>query len=263
MPEVYDLAKVTAADVALVGGKAASLGELLQGGFRVPKGFVVAAGAKSLSPGLIQQIDAIFGKLGLARVAVRSSGISEDGKKQSWAGQFATFLHVDRAGLFKAIQACWDSAKAERVAAYGQAAALAVLVQEMVDAETSGVAFSINPVTGNKDEIMIEAVYGLCEPLVQGLATPDNYVVAKDAGTLISQAIASKPTMLTYQNGATTGVAVGLDTQNQPAVSNKQLVEIASLVRRIEQHYGFPVDIEWSYQDDQLYLLQARPITTI
>lgn len=254
---------VSMRDVAAVGGKAASLGELLQAGFRVCKGFIVTADETRLTPKLTAQIYEAFDQLGLTRVAVRSSGVSEDAKDQSWAGQFATFLHVDRDGLLQAIQACWDSAKADRVQAYGKPAALAVLVQQMVHSDTSGVAFSVNPITANQTEVMIEAVYGLCETLVQGIATPDNYLLTKSDGRLVEQGIATKTTQLTYAQGQTVEQPVEPSKQNLPALAPKQLTEIVALVRRIEQHYGFPVDIEWSYQDAQLYLLQARPITTM
>ncbi len=238
---VLSLTDVTMQDVNLVGGKAASLGELLHANHRVAPGFVITADQTQMSAELVKEVVAALDRLGLTRVAVRSSGVSEDSKDQSWAGQFVTVLHVQRDGLLKAIQDCWDSATTARAAAYGQPGQLAVLVQQMIDGDVSGVAFSVNPVSGSADELMIEAVIGLCEPLVQGTATPDNYLINKTTNAVVSKDI----------------------VQSRPVLSGKQIQAVAALTKSIEDHYGFAVDIEWSFQNDQLYLLQARPITTV
>jgi phosphoenolpyruvate synthase/pyruvate phosphate dikinase len=262
-PRLRKLHELSMDDVASVGGKAASLGELLRANHRVPPGFVVTAHAQSMSPELAMEIMRLYDELGLGRVAVRSSGVDEDAKDKSWAGQFTTFLHIGRGGLLKAIEACWRSAGNARVKAYGSTNKLAVLVQQMINSEVSGVAFSVNPVTHKQDEVMIEAVYGLCEPLVQGLATPDNYLLAKLDGSILEQDTAEKPSLLAYKNGKISEVPVAKAKQQQPALSPAQLREIARLVRQVEEYYGFPVDIEWAYQNDTLYLLQARPVTTL
>jgi phosphoenolpyruvate synthase/pyruvate phosphate dikinase len=257
--KVKHLKDIRAADRQTAGGKAASLGELAAAGHPVPNGFVVLASDEPLNP---EDILRAYDGLALGNVAVRSSGIGEDGQNQSWAGQFATLLHVQRDGLLGAVQACLDSAKAARVQAYGNALALAVLVQQMIHSQTAGVAFSSNPITGDRDEIMIEAVYGLGELLVQGTVTPDNYLLTH-AGQLIEQDIAHKPILLTYENGATTELAVDPARQHQPALSSNQLRDIVRMVTRIEAHYDYPVDVEWAYdQTGRLHLLQARPITT-
>lgn len=264
---VRTLSDVTRAHTPEVGGKAASLGELLRAKHRVPNGFVVTTHTEQrLTPAVSKDILKHFDNLGAKRVAVRSSGVNEDGQARSWAGQFATFLHIDREGLLDAVRACWVSADAARVAAYANGTALggmAVLVQQMVDSDIAGVAFSIHPITGNDSQVMIEAVYGLGELLVQGLATPDNYVTDKATGKLLEATVAEKMTMLTYQNGHTIEIGVEDERQNQSTLSAKQLTELTRLVRDIEKHYGFPVDIEWAYEGNQLYLLQARPITTL
>ena len=248
-----------------VGGKAAVLGELLQAKHRVPPGFVITTlSEQKLTPTLSKAILTQYDKLGLDHVAVRSSGAAEDGQDQSWAGQFATFLHVQRDALLDAVHACWVSADAARVAAYANGArigGLAVLIQKMVHSDIAGVAFSINPITHAAGEVMIEAVYGLGELLVQGLATPDNYCTDKATGRLLQAEIAERPTLLTFEGGRTIEIAVTLHLQRKPTLSAAHLKELTALVRRIEAHYGFPVDIEWAYEDDQLYLLQARPIT--
>ena len=133
----------------------------------------------------------------------------------------------------------------------------------MVHSEVAGVAFSVNPVTGDTNQIVVEAVYGLGELLVQGLGTPDNYLVDKTTDEVLASDIAEKLTMLTFQNGHTVEVAVDDAKQQAGALSTDQVREVAALATAIEMHYGFAVDIEWAYQDGQLFLLQARPITTL
>ena len=264
---VRKLSDVTQTHADGVGRKAAALGELLQAKYRVPDGFVITTRAEQrMTPELAKAILKHFDDLGLTRAAVRSSGVSEDGVDQSWAGQFATFLHVERGGLLGAIRACWVSADAARVAAYANGAkvgGLAVLVQQMVHSRVAGVAFSVNPVTGDQSQVMVEAVYGLGELLVQGLSTPDNYVLDKATSQVLQTEIAEKLTMLTFARGHTIEIGVPEVQQNQPALSDKELHEVAKLVQDVEAHYGFPVDIEWAYEGSELYLLQARPITTV
>jgi rifampicin phosphotransferase len=258
--KVKRLKDIRAHDIPTAGGKAASLGELAAAGHPVPDGFVVLATSEPVNAADILRL---YDELNMGNVAVRSSGIGEDGQSQSWAGQFATLLHVQRDGLFDAIHMCLDSANAARVQSYGNAQALAVLVQHMVHSQTAGVAFSCNPINGNRDEIMIEAVYGLGELLVQGTVTPDNYLLTR-TGQLIEQDIAHKPHLLTYEHGATIAVAVDPARQNEPTVNTRQLRAIARMVTSIESHYGYPVDVEWAFdQAGILHLLQARPITTL
>lgn len=262
---VYKLRAIRATHVPLVGGKAASLGELLHAGHPVPPGFVIGASERTLSPALAASVLAAFDELGMRRVAVRSSGVGEDGSEQSWAGQFATLLHVNRDALLQAIQACWDSTQTARVAAYanGDHLELAVLVQHMVNSDVAGVAFSVNPITGNKNEMIAEAVYGLGELLVQGTVTPDNFLLDKQTGAILDQDIAEKTIQLTYHNGQTAEVEVPTELRSIPALTPAQLAELAALTRRVESYYGYPVDIEWAFERGTLYLLQARPITTL
>jgi len=262
---VLPLQHIRMSDRSNVGGKAASLGELLAAKHPVPPAFVITADEQRLTSKLTTEVLQHFDELALTHVAVRSSGIGEDGHHQSWAGQFATLLHVTRSGLPTAIQTCWDSAATPRATAYagGKTFNLAVVVQHMVYSDTAGVAFSVNPITGNKQEVIIEAVYGLGEQLVQGLATPDNYITNKTNGKLHTQDIATKQTMLAYASGKVTEITVDPTMQTKAALMPKQLAEITALVTAIETYYGFPVDIEWAYENGKLYLLQARPITTI
>jgi phosphoenolpyruvate synthase/pyruvate phosphate dikinase len=262
---VHFLHTIRATHVAQAGGKAASLGELLHAGHPVPPAFVVTTDEHQLSPTLSAAILAAFDELGTQRVAVRSSGVGEDGQDQSWAGQFATLLHVERDSLLPAIQACWDSTNTARVAAYadGESLKLAVLVQQMVDSDVAGVAFSANPITGNNNEMIIEAVYGLGELLVQGTVTPDNFLLDKQTGKVIDQDIAEKTILLAYRNNRMAEQEVPIHLQRSPALSRRQLAELATLTCEVELYYGYPVDIEWAFEAGKLYLLQARPITTL
>lgn len=262
---VRHLHSIRASHVSHVGGKAASLGEMLAAGHPVPPAFVITADEQLLSPALSMDILKAYDVLRSRHVAVRSSGVGEDGQTQSWAGQFATFLHVDRDNLLAAVRDCWDSANNARVAhyAHGLSFNLAVLVQHMVHSDVSGVAFSVNPITGNRDEIIVEAVYGLGELLVQGIATPDNFLLHKDTGDIIEQDIATKDVKLAYADADIAEIPIAAELQNLPALTPAQLQEIAQLARKIEAYYDYPVDIEWAYENGTLYLLQARPITTL
>jgi pyruvate,water dikinase len=241
---IFRLDEVDLGRTASVGGKAANLGELMGAKYLVPTGFVITAGDdKQIPPGLAKQSLKMFDELKLEKAAVRSSGVNEDSKERSWAGQFVTILHVERKGLLKAIETCRQSVKSTRSPSYGKTADLAVIVQKMIYGDVSGVAFSVNPVNGSKSEVVIEAVKGLCEPLVQGTVTPDNYTADKQSGKVKASSV----------------VSANPDGVLKP----KQLKQVFELVYSVENHFGYPVDIEWTYKTGKLYLLQARPITTL
>jgi rifampicin phosphotransferase len=233
-------------DVKLAGGKGSSLARMITAGFRVPDGFVIIAAAKTMDDELKDEIFAAFDQLGAEKVAVRSSALAEDGTKDAWAGQMDTFLNVGRNGLIEAVQKCWRSAGSQRAKAYAEekgldAGCLAVVVQEMIDGDVSGVAFSVHPVTNNKNQVIIEAVKGLADKLVSGEITPDSYVADKRTNEIISQA-----------------------AQNSNALLNQaQLSELSETAAKLEEYFGFPVDVEWTFANGQLFILQSRPITTL
>ncbi len=261
-------------DLALVGGKGLSLGRMINIGLPVPQGFVVTTELyKDFKDGLglneqsQAEILAAFDSLANNRVAVRSSAISEDSDTASWAGQFESYLNVTRDELIQKVQDCWTSVSGATAYARTQGLredelTLAVVIQEMVDSEVSGVAFSVNPLNHEKDEIMIEASYGLGELLVQGMVTPDNYVISKRGKSVLSSKIVTKTTMLVYQDGGTKEMPVSSDMQEKSCLSDEQLHELSSLVCRIEEYYESPQDVEWALQEDKLYIVQSRPITT-
>lgn len=264
---------ITDDDIGLVGGKALSLGKMTRAGIPVPAGYVITtdlfkvyqtAGVidKSVQDALYEAFDA----LGAARVAVRSSAIAEDSSTASWAGQFESYLNVERGELLDRVVDCWKSTSDGYEYAAAQnishdLLAMGVVIQQMVDSEVAGVAFSVNPISHAADEIMIEATYGLGELLVQGMVTPDNYVVSKAGGTILGSHVVKKPTMLVYQDGRNAKVAVLTDKQEQSCLTEDELRQLTEIIRAIEDFYGSPQDIEWALANNEFYIVQSRPIT--
>lgn len=266
------LGEVNKAHVALVGGKAASLGEMIQAGIQVPPGFVVTTDAfrAGMSAELEKKALAAFDKLKQKRVAVRSSAVAEDSSTASWAGQLDTYLNVSRDGLIKAIQDCWQSIDSAHAQSYANEnnvgedqRAVAVVVQAMVDSEVAGVMFTANPITSNRDECVIEAVYGLGELLVQGTVTPESYVMTKASGKIWEHQLHSQKKMLVFRDGKNQEVALDASRLDKPILTNKQLSDLLAAAKQIETHYEFPQDIEWAIANNELYIVQSRPITTL
>jgi len=205
------------------------------------------------------------------KVAVRSSATSEDTAATSFAGMNETFTNVtgDEA-LISRIVDCWASAFGPRVVAYradqgvDAEPVIAVVVQQMVDSERSGVMFSIDPATGDRTRIVIEAALGLGEVVVSGAVEPDTYVVAKDGPRLASVRVGHQHFMI-HQGANGEDERIDLDdaTGARRVLSDDEVLELARLGARVEQHYGEPQDMEWAYRGSDLYLLQSRPITTL
>lgn len=260
-------------DISEVGGKGASLIKMHQAGIPVPKGFVIATNAynelhkQELPENFQKALLEAFDSLDVQRVAVRSSAVSEDSDTASWAGQFDSFMNVTRDTLIDSVKKCWASVDdamsyAETQQVSGNSLAIAVVVQEMVDSDVAGVAFSVNPINHDSNQIMIEATFGLGELLVQGMVNPDNYVLSKINGSIVSKHISTKTVMLTYKDGTTQQVPVDEVLRDIPCLDENQLSEIGQMVKRIEQYYGTPQDIEFAYSDNVLNIVQSRPITT-
>lgn len=260
--------------VAEVGGKGASLGEMTKAGIPVPPGFVVTAETyrqfidSEIPIEVQEEILRSFDELGVERVAVRSSAIAEDSKTASWAGQLESYLNVTRDKLIENIRQCWNSIKSERALAYAAEQNLpedqlvvAVVVQKMVDSDVSGVMFTINPITKNQDEIMIEAGFGLGEMIVQGMITPDNFIYNKKLKEVTNFDIQVQDTMMVFADEQTKEVPVPEDKKDKAALTETQVKELAQIGLRIEDHYGFPCDIEWVLEKNKFYIVQSRPIT--
>jgi phosphoenolpyruvate synthase/pyruvate phosphate dikinase len=196
------------------------------------------------------------------RVAVRSSGISEDLPNASFAGQHETILNVgDEVILLASIKKCWASLFSPRALSYRNqicfiedSLKMAILIQKMSDAAVSGVMFTANPIN-NEPEILIECFYGLGENIVSGRVTPERYVMDKD--TLSLRSINFRPDRTApYENA--------ISIEPRPRILNEeQLMELASLGMTIEKHFGFPQDIEWTLEESNFYIMQARPISTL
>ncbi len=204
-------------------------------------------------------------------VAVRSSATSEDLADASFAGQQETFLgiHGER-DLLSAVRKCWASLWSPRAVHYRnergydhQSAALAVVVQEMVESDASGVMFTVNPINGNAREMMISAAYGLGEAVVSGLVTPDSYTIMKYPLRIRHQQINRKELMVVQGDQGSEAQPVAVEKQAIPALSRNKILEIAAMGMRIENHYGGSRDIEWAVANGKVYLLQSRPITTL
>ena len=262
-----------------VGGKAAALSQLARE-FTVPRGFAIPAVrvpvTEDIASALAADVAEAYAQIErdsavpLAPVAVRSSAIDEDGAQASFAGQHDTFLNVRGAdAVLDAVRRCWASAHSDLALQYRALSGLdaediqiAVLVQQLVPAEVAGVAFSANPVTGSRDEVMITTSWGLGESVVSGTVTPDTYVVHKQTQGVTAE-LGAKERMTALHEDGTHEVPVPPERQRELTLTEEQAREVASLAHRLEEWMGYPVDIECAYHGGQLFLLQCRPITTL
>jgi pyruvate,water dikinase len=269
-------------DAALVGGKAANLSRLARLGghrHRVPDGFSLPVTVMDEAHPLDLQyeITAAISDLMACHslpdfiAAVRSSAVDEDGAAASFAGQHETYLNiVGTDAIIQAVTRCWESARSERALAYrrkqrlsAEHPQLAVLVQQLIVADVSAVIFSANPVTGNRDEIMINASWGLGESIVGGTVTPDTFIVRKSDLEIIQRMITDKQRMTVSAPGGTHEVDVPRFLRNQASLNDEQVIEMAKLALTLETTMGHPVDVECAYAGGELYLVQCRPITTL
>jgi len=200
-------------------------------------------------------------------VAVRSSATAEDLPDASFAGQQETFLNISGwRNVVNRTKACWASLFGARAIYYRDKqgfdhfkVGIAVPIQLMVQSEVSGIMFTVNPMTNNREEISIEAAYGLGETIVSGEVTPDQYFVSKKGFKILSKSIATQTWQLTKKGR----IKISKHHQNDQKLSNHNIVKLAQIGQQLENHYGKPQDIEWAYQNKKLYIVQARPITTL
>ncbi|MGN6609917.1 MAG: PEP/pyruvate-binding domain-containing protein [Jatrophihabitans sp.] len=263
MPEVVWLADRPAETVA--GGKMARLAQLL-GVVRVPRSFVVAAGARG-SPTVDRAIAAAYAELG-GRVAVRSSAVGEDASGASFAGIFESYLGVSGAAeVVAAVHRCWDTVALPRVVAYlrehGMAELpMAVGVCELVEAVASGVAFSVHPLTGSPDRVVIEANWGLGETVAQGTVSPDRIEVDKADGRVLVHTVTDKTVVSQLSpSGRVVQVPAPPELRCRPVLDAAGIAAVLDVVRAVERHDGHPVDLEWVIDDAGVVVVQARPIT--
>ncbi len=205
-------------------------------------------------------------------VAVRSSATAEDLPNASFAGQQATYLNVKgEDDLITAVQKCWASLFTTRAIFYRYKnnfdhfkVLIAVVVQKMVNSEASGVAFTVDPVSEDPNLMVIEAAFGLGEAVVGGEVTPDHYVVDKRTFEIVEKKIAHKDFMIIRDPaGKNKKVTLDEDMAKKQVLSDDKIIELAKIIKRIEDHYGKPQDIEWAKEGMKLYIVQSRPITTL
>ncbi|MGD0902347.1 MAG: PEP/pyruvate-binding domain-containing protein [Terracidiphilus sp.] len=213
-----------------------------------------------------------YGELGAdTPVAVRSSATAEDLPGLSFAGQLETYLNVHgNDEVLDAVKRCWASLWTGRAIGYRQRQgirpedlSMAVVVQQLVSADAAGVLFTANPVTSARDELMINAAWGLGEAIVSGRVTPDTIVVNKQTGAIASREIAGKDVMTVRLKSGTREEAVPAQKRKQAALTPPQAAELARLGMEIERLYGQPMDIEWAICDGRIFILQARPVTAL
>ena len=258
--------------VALAGGKGASLAAMTAEGLPVPPGFVIASTAfeAAVDTDALRKlmratdVDAARAMVSTAEpprepigrhyaeltglVAVRSSACAEDSEAASYAGQQETYLNTDGlAEVLANVVRCWLSFFTERAVFYRREkgslddVAMAVIVQEMVDSDRSGVLFTVDPVHGRRDRMVVEAARGLGEAVVSGEVTPDNYTLGRDGVVKKSRVVGA-----------------------ERVLSDADCAALAGLGRRLADLHGGPQDVEWAFDaDGRLFLLQSRPVTTI
>ncbi|HKP18290.1 MAG TPA: PEP/pyruvate-binding domain-containing protein [Gaiellaceae bacterium] len=270
MTEVVWFGDERCLDVACAGGKGASLARMTAEGLPVPPGFVVPswalaeavdaerlatfarAGDYAGAQALVLRAEAraevgdAYAELGGGPVAVRSSACAEDSETASYAGQQETFLDVVGAdGVRRRVVECWSSFFSERAMFYRERKGslddlrMAVVVQQMVSPDKSGVLFTVDPVQRRRDRMVVEAVFGLGEQVVSGEVTPDHYAVDR-GGSVKRERLA-----------------------NGGVLQAEELARLAELGCALEERFGGPQDIEWAIAGGELYLLQSRPVTTL
>ncbi len=269
------------------GGKASQLSRLAAD-YRIPPGYCVTATAfeqwdtsAEQAPGLPAELRAAllaaYAELGdlcgvsEPPVAVRSSSVVEDGSIFSFAGLYETVLNVvGGERLVDAVISCWASARSDRVLAYtshnrlSASASMAVLVQELVAGDVAAVAFSVNPITGNADEVVINANWGLGASIVNGTVDPDSYTVRKSDFDITSRAVAEKRLMtVPLRGGGIAEVEVQESRRKVTNLRHEQIREVARLAVDLEKSIGRPIEIEATYLNEKLNLLQCRPITAL
>jgi len=315
MKNILWFREINMQNVAEVGGKGASLGEMENNAFPVPTGFVVTSGAyfsfleeTKIKARIVAVIDAIdventaqletvsanirqlietsrmpnqikaeiinnyklLSGANPALVAVRSSATAEDLPEASFAGQQETYLNIQgELEVVRAVQKCWASLFTARAVYYRkkqgfgtEKVGLCAVVQKMIESDTSGIMFTADP-TGDLNKIIIEAGFGLGETVVSGSITPDNYVIDKKTMSMTGKKINKQEWMLIKEGKENVRVNLGRGKADAQKLADDKIIELAKIGQHIEEHYGKPMDIEWAMQDNVLYIVQARPITTL
>jgi phosphohistidine swiveling domain-containing protein len=269
--------ELTPAQQALAGGKGSALARLYQAGFPVPDGFVIQPGAfegDDLTQEAWEQIKQRLDEMRQANpeitFAVRSSALGEDSAQASFAGEFESLLNqATDEQIRQAIGRVYRSRYNERVKNYtavkGMQAAhqVGVVVQQMAPAESSGVLFTANPISGRRDQAVVNAAWGLGETVVSGQVTPDTLTLDKESGQVLERRTADKSVMSVTQAYGTRERSVPQDKRQARVLSDEQAAKLVNLGKEIETLMGMPLDIEWVHSGQKFYIVQARPITAL
>jgi phosphohistidine swiveling domain-containing protein len=212
-----------------------------------------------------------FKKLNAEFVAVRSSATAEDGAEHAWAGQLDSFLNTTNETLLLNVKHCWASLFTPRAIFYrfekglnATSISVAVVVQKMVQSEVSGIAFSVHPVTEDRNQLIIEGGFGLGEAIVSGSVTPDSYVVEKEPRNILDINVSTQSRgLFKGVNGGNEWKEISEPQASSQVLTEAQIKELSELILLIEKHYGFPCDIEWAFEAGKFYIVQSRPITTL
>jgi phosphoenolpyruvate synthase/pyruvate phosphate dikinase len=201
-------------------------------------------------------------------VAVRSSATAEDLPGMSFAGQQDSYLNIrGEEALLRAVRDCWASLWTARAIGYrarhgipAEEVSLAVVVQQMVPADAAGVLFTVDPMTGSRDWLVINAAWGLGEAVVGGQVNPDTFLVAR-VGNVVKRTVSTKAVRTVRTGDGTRNEPVPAELRRRPSLTDAQAADLAALGARIEELYETPVDVEWAVHDGRPFILQARPVT--
>ena len=205
-------------------------------------------------------------------VAVRSSATLEDSGKASWAGILESYLNVSEDALIKRIKDCWKSLFSDRAIQYrkqkeltNEKIGMAVVVQEIINSDASGVTFTANPANNDKNQMVIEAGLGLGEAIVLGQVTPDTYILNNQQMLIADKNISSQEKGLKcdFIDGGIKWEKLDKEGGAKQKLSDEQILELADVCNKVFEHYRKPQDIEWCFYKNELYILQSRPITTL
>lgn len=220
---------------------------------------------------VLAEIDRAYEQIGSPEVAVRSSATAEDLPGTSFAGQYDTFLNVKgKDGLYQYVKKCWASLWNARALFYrlkqnidNTGLAHGVVVQKLINAEKSGILFTANPVNGRRDQMLLNASWGLGEAIVGGDVNPDQWIVDKKNQRIVEESIATKEKMTVRKDARNELVEVPKEKREQFTLGQREVFKLLELGKKAEEHFGFPQDIEWAFYGGVFYLVQSRPITTL
>jgi len=220
---------------------------------------------------IVKQIQRFFKNLNAKYVAVRSSATAEDSASAAWAGQLESYLNTTEENLLENVKKCWASLFTPRAIFYRfeknlhkQKVSVAVVIQKMVNSEKSGIAFSVHPVTQDKNQLIIEAGFGLGEAIVSGQITPDSYIVEKQPRRIIDKNVQTQSRGLyRAQNGSNEWRDIPKEQGEKQVLSDDEILKLSETIIKIETHYNFPCDIEWTFENGKFFIVQSRPITTL